>query len=251
MSRKDKPYLPLNVQDFLTDEKLIECSAATTGIYIRLMCILHKQDIYGKLLLKQTDKQTDKQTKNFALKLAKQMPYSVDEIEAAIFELFDNKIIRFEDDFLIQKRMFEDGQLSVLRSESGSRGGKKTQKFAKAKRQANTKANTKAKRQANTDNDIDTEIDIKRIKENTWRTNFDIYQDMCRGAYRELLNNENWIMDQEKYHPKFNIPLTVEACFKNFWATKAGWKNKKGNKTDDPDWPATIARTMDKNPVYK
>lgn len=98
----------------------------------------------------------------------------------------------------------------------------------------------------------DKDKDIKeRIKENTWRTNFDIYQDMCRGAYRELLNNENWIMDQEKYHPKFNIPLTVEACFKNFWATKAGWKNKKGNKTDDPDWPATIARTMDKNPVYK
>ena len=42
MALRDQPYLPLYVQDFLTDEKLAECSAMATGVYIRLMCIMHK-----------------------------------------------------------------------------------------------------------------------------------------------------------------------------------------------------------------
>ena len=41
MARKDLPYLPLYVQDFLTDEKLMECTASATGVYIRIMCVLH------------------------------------------------------------------------------------------------------------------------------------------------------------------------------------------------------------------
>ena len=58
MALRDQPYLPLYVQDFLTDEKLIECSASATGVYIRVMCIMHKSDPYGMILLKQKDKQT-------------------------------------------------------------------------------------------------------------------------------------------------------------------------------------------------
>jgi len=49
MALRDQPYLPLYVQDFLTDEKLMECSAETTGVYIRLLCILHKQKEYGQM----------------------------------------------------------------------------------------------------------------------------------------------------------------------------------------------------------
>ena len=69
MALRDQPYLPLYIQDFLTDEKLMECSASAVGIYIKVMCILHKQDEYGVLLLKQKDKQSDKQILNFALKI--------------------------------------------------------------------------------------------------------------------------------------------------------------------------------------
>jgi hypothetical protein len=66
MALRDQPYIPLYIQDFLTDEKLIECSAQATGVYVRLMCIMHKSEDYGKILLRQKDKQKPKQIENFA-----------------------------------------------------------------------------------------------------------------------------------------------------------------------------------------
>ncbi|MFA5340281.1 MAG: hypothetical protein WC332_00750 [Clostridia bacterium] len=141
MALRNQPYIPLYVQDFLTDEKLIECSAESTGVYIRLICILHKSEEYGKLLLKQKDKQTTKHLKNFALKLLKQMPYTIEVIEKSLQELLIEGVITIEDDYLYQKRMVRDNEVSIKRSESGQKGGKKTQfasKFAKAKVKANT-----------------------------------------------------------------------------------------------------------------
>jgi uncharacterized protein YdaU (DUF1376 family) len=155
MALRDQPYLPLYVQDFLTDERLIECSASATGVYIRLMCIMHKSEEYGVILLKQKDKQTDNQIKNFALKLAKYFPYKFDEIFSALSELIHEGVINVEDDRLTQKRMVKDNYISIERSKSGSKGGKKTQ-FAKAK----TKANVKAKSEANTEYEIEYENEL-------------------------------------------------------------------------------------------
>lgn len=146
MARRDQPYLPLYIQDFLTDEKLVECSAAATGVYIRLMCIMHKSENYGKILLKQKHKQTSEQIKNFALMIAKQMPYDVNTILKSLNELIDEKVLHIEDDFLVQQRMVKDGELSDTRASSGGKGGKKTQQktkqfatnFAKAKSEANS-----------------------------------------------------------------------------------------------------------------
>lgn len=151
MSLRDKPYLPLYVQDFMTDEKLSECSASTTGVYIRLMCLMHKSEDYGKILLKQKDKQTDQQIKNFAIKIAKQMPYSDEVILHGLTELLEENVLKIEGDYLIQGRMVYDNHISQVRSESGSKGGEQTGKiFAKAK----TKAKPKAKKPAKPDIDI-------------------------------------------------------------------------------------------------
>jgi len=138
MALRNQPYLPLYVQDFLTDEKLIECSAETTGVYIRLMCIMHKSETYGVILLKQKDKQTDKQILNFAYKLAKQMPYDVEVIERSLNELLNEKVLILEGDQLLQKRMVKDNDISEKRAKAGSKGGT----FAQANIKANTKANT-------------------------------------------------------------------------------------------------------------
>lgn len=167
MSRKDKPYLPLYVQDFMTDEKLIECSAQTHGVYIRLMCILHKQEQYGKLLLKQNDKQTTNQIKNFATKLSRQMPFTTEVIFDSLSELKLNNVIQFDGDFLSQKRMVDDGILSEKRSVSGCVGGKRTQELAKAKDEANIQATG----EANSDIEIDSELPKKE------KEKFDFYQD--------------------------------------------------------------------------
>ena len=125
MALRDQPYLPLYVQDFLTDEKLIECSASATGVYIRVMCIMHKSDPYGMILLKQKDKQTSSTIQNFALKLIKSLPYDLDVIKSGLEELINEDVLQIEDDKLIQKRMVKDFSISNKRAEAGKKGGPK------------------------------------------------------------------------------------------------------------------------------
>ena len=146
MALRDQPYIPLYVQDFLTDEKLAECSAESTGVYIRIMCLMHKSETYGKILLKQKHKQTDKQIKNFALLFQKHLPYSADVIERSIQELVDEGVLIIDGDFLIQKRMVKDNELSIKRALSGKKGGEKSlgkdSRFAQASAQAKSEANS-------------------------------------------------------------------------------------------------------------
>jgi len=142
MALRNQPYLPLYVQDFMTDEKLAECSAQATGVYIRIMCLMHKSETYGKVLLKQKHKQTDKQIKNFALMVARNLPYTSDVVLLGLEELLLEGVLQIEGDYLVQKRMVKDNDISEKRSVSGKLGGEKTKlktnKFAQAKVQANT-----------------------------------------------------------------------------------------------------------------
>lgn len=137
MALRDQPYLPLYVQDFLTDEKLNECSASATGVYIRLMCIMHKSREYGAVLLKQNSKQNKNFASLFACKLVKHMPYDAQTIEQALEELLKEDVLVIEGDKLTQPRMVKDNNISLIRAEAGSKGGKTTQ-FAKAKVEANS-----------------------------------------------------------------------------------------------------------------
>lgn len=111
----------------MTNLKLNECSAESTGVYIRLMCIMHKSEEYGAILLKQKDKQHDNQIKNFACKLVKQMPYPLDVIERSLEELIIEEVIILDGDTLFQRRMVKDNNISLARSEAGKKGGKTTQ----------------------------------------------------------------------------------------------------------------------------
>jgi hypothetical protein len=138
MALRGQPYLPLYVKDFQTDEKLLECSAAATGIYIRLLCIMHQSSEYGTILLKQKDKQNESTCLNFACKLLRFMPYEQDVIFNGLQELVDNDVIQMTSSKLSQKRMVKDNLISVKRAAAGRKGGKKTREIAKAKVQANT-----------------------------------------------------------------------------------------------------------------
>lgn len=143
MALRNQPYLPLYIQDIMTDEKLNECSAATHGIFIKgIMCLMHKSDTYGKILLKQKYKQKESICLNFASQLVKHLPYTLDEICNALTELSREGVIYFEDDYMCQKRMIKDNDISEKRSASGKKGGNRI--FAKAKQEANTKANQQA-----------------------------------------------------------------------------------------------------------
>lgn len=123
MALRNQPYFPLYVQDYLTDEKLNSCNAASQGVYIKVLCILHKQDEYGCILLKQKDKQKDKQILNFAWKLASLITFDYDTIKNALVELIDEGVLIIEEDKLYQKRMVKDGNISLIRSKVGKAGG--------------------------------------------------------------------------------------------------------------------------------
>lgn len=158
MALRNQPYLALYVQDFMTDEKLAECSASTTGIYIRLMCIMHKSDEYGTVLLKQKDKQNDEQIKNFACKLIRMMPYTESEIENGLRELVSEGVVQIDGDKLFQKRMVADNSLSEKRSIAGAKGGK----VAQAKVQANRQANTEDENEYEIESDIEHKNSVLR-----------------------------------------------------------------------------------------
>lgn len=146
MALRDQPYIPLYVQDYMTDEKLNMCSASTQGVYIKIMCVFHKSEQYGGILLKQKDKQNENICLNFACKLARVLPFDTTLIYDSLNELLDEQVLHIDGDFLYQKRMVTDNELSIKRSFAGKNGGKKTQEkianfdshFALAKSKANS-----------------------------------------------------------------------------------------------------------------
>lgn len=162
MALRDQPYIPLYIQDYLTDEKLNECSAASQGVYIRIMCIMHKSETYGKILLKQKYKQIEKQNESkcyaFAHQLAKHLTFDLDTIYSAIRELIRENVIFYDEDYMCQKRMISDNELSIKRSLAGKRGGKKTQSKNKDFALAKVKATTENE----IENEIENKFDFKR-----------------------------------------------------------------------------------------
>jgi len=138
MALRNQPYFPLYVNDFLSDEKLILCSAESTGVYIRIMCLMHKSDEYGVILLHQKFKQNIKPTLNFATQLAMFLPYTVDVVERSLDDLIDNKVLTLDGDRLIQKRMVKDEKISQIRVVSGSKGGKKSSEVRASTQKSNT-----------------------------------------------------------------------------------------------------------------
>ena len=169
MALRDQPYLPLYVMDFIADEKLANCSAESTGVYIRLMCVMHKMDDYGAVSLKAKEKQNPSNITNFAIKLMRQMPYPQDVIERSLVELIDEGVIILEGDRLYQKRMVRDGELSKKRAEAGSKGGKGSKNGnpeSEPDKQKGSK--TPSKIEANSENEIENEnedeIDTDSVK---------------------------------------------------------------------------------------
>ena len=131
MALRGQPYLPLYVQDFMTDEKLIECSAESVGVYIRLMCVLHKSEEYGTLTLNIRNEKTGEVCYDFARKLLRYLPYDIETINRGLRELIDNDVIQINGDTLSQKRMVKDGNISAARACAGYAGGKAKSQYSK------------------------------------------------------------------------------------------------------------------------
>ena len=251
MALRNQPYFPLYVQDFMTDEKLSECSAEATGVYIRLMCILHKSEEYGRILLKQKDKQTSKQILNFATKLAKNMPYDVLVIERSLNELTEEGVISIDGDYLKQKRMIKDCLTSENRSKSGKKGGEKTSKilhFAKANNQASAKEFAKAKVVANSEYEyeIENEYEVvianeKSSKEISKNKNFQIPEISELVEYFELRHSTE--IEAAKFYNFYQSKnwMVGKSKMKDWKAAANGWVLR--NKTDFKNGGQKLDRT--------
>lgn len=124
MALTDQPYLPLYVDDWMNNNNLKLSTAGAHGLMVSIMCIMHKENQYGTINLKAKFKQTDSKIKNFAIQISKLTCFDFDETYKYLTELLENSILKIEDDILICKRMVKDASLSIIRSESGSKGGK-------------------------------------------------------------------------------------------------------------------------------
>lgn len=105
------------------------------------MCIFHKSEYYGGLLIKQKDKQRDKQEENFALKFVKLLPFDFETILSAIIELVEEGVLEISGDLISQRRMVKDGEISLQRSAAGKKGGGNPILFKQIDKQEN-KQNT-------------------------------------------------------------------------------------------------------------
>lgn len=123
------------------------------------MCLMHKGDKYGMIILADDDLIYDDVLKNFTEKLSKHMPWKVEIIEKSLQDLIKKNVIKLQKNSLIQGRMVKDNKLSETRAKAGKKGGIAT-KISYGKRESKTKA----KHTANTEYEID--IDIEDINTN-------------------------------------------------------------------------------------
>ena len=84
----------------------------------------------------------------------------------------------------------------------------------------------------------------------TWRNDFQIYLSDCKKAYKELINNTEFMERLQKLNPNINILSSLEMGFISYWGSDDGWKNKKAKKSKTIDWKSTIIKTIKLNAVY-
>jgi len=84
----------------------------------------------------------------------------------------------------------------------------------------------------------------------TWRENFDVYLSELNEAYDKLINDDEFIKEQQEFYPEVDIRLSIKKAVTNFWGCKGGWKNKKDSKTKVIDWKETLKNAISKNRVF-
>lgn len=248
MARKDKPYLSLYVQDFISDEKLRECSAESVGVYIFVMCVLHKSDTYGSMKIKDKYFCLDFAytfaydfASPCASMLVRHLPFSEEVIRNSLVELIKEGVLSIdtENNILYQKRMVNDGLLSKTRAEAGSKGGKISKRSSKDV--SKTKANAQANIQANTDIDIDNEIDIDNDIDNDISLSLkdlkDNYKNIIEYLNKEAGTNYKYTSQKTKtlINARLNDGFTVEDFYTVIQKKSSEWLNTKYEKYLRPE----------------
>lgn len=114
-----------------------------------------------------------------------------------------------------------------------------------------TKHPTKQKEYNKTIEQINKETNKGEVEIN-WKNDFDTYIEELRTARKELFENTEWLEKQQSFNPGVDIKKSIDKSCVNYWATEAGWKNKKRKQIKTVDWKATFANAISspQNRVY-
>ena len=237
MALTDQPYLPLYINDWMTSMKLRECTIAAHGLMINIMTIMHKSEDYGIILLKQKYKQNEDQIHNFALQLAKNLPFTLDDIGVYLRELILEEVLKIDGEKLICKRMVRDAHLSMIRATSGRKGGKATQQnelnFAQANFEAKSEANTVIEN-VNENESKNRNIDKESISEKDWDSAKNNFLCADQWQYQFATSKSIHAQDLKNLIAEFVNDIELREDYKNVRGLKSHfthWYNKRKNGT--------------------
>lgn len=131
------PYFPFYPDDWLSDEKLRACTSAARGLWIDLLCLMHKNDRRGHL-------EIVGQPASHA-QIARMTGRTPDEVASQLQELINAGVpSALDHGILFSRRMVRDEGIRQVRSRAGSEGGK-----AKAAKSGKTSGEHASKTLAN------------------------------------------------------------------------------------------------------
>lgn len=140
-------YIKFHYNDILSSTSLRECDVVGSGVYLFIFCMLCKTkpkgryeikvDYIGDLLQhlpRQNIQQSNQQIvqhlpelcRTLAEHFVKHLPFSEKVIASGLKELLENDVLYIEGNFLCQKRLLRESEISAKRSIAGAAGAKKT-----------------------------------------------------------------------------------------------------------------------------
>ena len=246
MALRNQPYIPLYIQDYLTDEKLSLCSWQTQGIYIKILCILHKQENYGCVLFKQNSEISLNSINYFADIFIRLIPCQKTDMINCLNELISNNVLYLDEEKLYQKRMVKDFTISEERRKAGKTGGGnpklKQDLFKQNPKQKpeneneieneykdNNKPNNNIYITANSENFLDKSFVMNGITSECWASFTDEQQQQYIDAIKSIFKTDRNVQEKAMKFYKINNNSELQNYMADFWNFKVNGKLKYDN----------------------
>lgn len=208
------------------------CSLAARGLWIEMLAIMGISERIGYLQIGGKAITCDQ--------LAVMAGVKPEEAEHLMQELEDNGVFsRDENGIPYCRRMVRDVIKYEQDQTNGRKGGNPTLKNPESGIQ-----NPKATIQNSEATDgLSHGLTPSGDLEN-WKDSFEVYKQQELTAYRELIQDAEWLAERKRLNPRLDVMLSLEKAHIEFWATEAGWKHKKSRKAKTINWKATYVSAL-------
>lgn len=90
-------------------------------------------------------------------------------------------------------------------------------------------------------------------KKQDWKKDFNAYYQLVLQAQHQLLYDDNYKAQKEKFHPNIDYELSLEKMVTEYWGTERAWEHKKKSKSKEINMVTTLKKAFDisSNRVYK